>query len=281
MMKNIKMKYIEKKFIKRQIVPLNKRAYSLRHFALGMMILLQVVFVTGCSEEKDLNSQTDTATVIIDEPVAQEKALEDSAVEEKFLQDDVQAPSAEIRDDWTWSRDGNMTVIKGAVKNTGQVPLAFFRVRAEYIDADGNVMDSDSMAHGEPVLAGNQKMFSIMKAYDASFSSVRIWIDALKAAERPIVEIDTNIQLEIVEGWTWTVDGAYTYIKGSVLNTGSRPVTYYKIAAEYADALGNVLDTDFTNSATRIEPGAQAKFSIMHPHNTDFAQVTIYISKLQ
>ncbi len=90
----------------------------------------------------------------------------------------------------------------------GILQLVFFRIRAEYVDKDGNVVDTDIAVYGEVVWPGHQKMFKISKLYDEKHVSVRIWIDQAKAAKEPIIHAVNGTNAEIVEGgWTWTNEG--------------------------------------------------------------------------
>jgi len=88
--------------------------------------------------------------------------------------------------------------------------------------------------------------------------------------------------LQIQEGWTWELSRSnnYSYIKGSVKNIDTKPISYFEVRAEYLDDKGNVLDTSYTNSGERINPGAQKRFEIMHKHSDDFIKARIMVSKV-
>ncbi len=260
-------------------------------FKYNGIVLVLIMLVACVSKTQELSEPTlpmpseqtstavsageDTAEIVIGDESYQEKELEDAG---RDAESDV---SLDIRDDWTWSRDGRLTIIEGRVENSGKRGVGFFRIKAEYVDVSGQVLDVESTVSGEPLQPGAQKSFRILKEYDGAFKSVRIWIDEVKPLNEPVVSLDTQKELAIQEGWVWEKDGAYTYIQGSVKNSGDEPIYYYRINAEYKDEDGQVLDTDFTNSGTRLDPGSEAKFEIMHPHDNAYAEVTIYISKLR
>ena len=88
--------------------------------------------------------------------------------------------------------------------------------------------------------------------------------------------------LSIQDGWTWKGEGyGFSKISGSVKNTGTAPIRYFNIRAEYLDDNGNVLDTAFTNSLERVNPGDQKRFEIMHRHSDSFKTVRLIVDKVQ
>lgn len=85
--------------------------------------------------------------------------------------------------------------------------------------------------------------------------------------------------VEIQQGWQWTAERNYDYVRGSVKNIGDKPIEYFEVTAEYLDANGNVLDTDYTNCNETLRPGNQKKFEIMHKTDPSEKKVRIFISK--
>jgi len=274
-------------------------------FGIVTTLLCTVVLLSGCvkmginetKEDRAKEEQTDTiiigeepakeqttGTLVIGESEdSQEKSLIDETdnTQEKVLESDQRRVSAQILDDWTWERKENVTYIKGALKNTGESPVGFFRIKAEYLDENGNVVDTDTAVHGEVIWPGHQKKFKISKLYKKNYKSVRIWVEKLEKAKEPVIQIASGQDAEIVEGWTWQAKGEFSYIEGVIRNIGQRDIRYYKIMAEYADAEGHILDSEFTNSNSTIKPGDEASFKIMHPYDLSFQEVTIYISVLK
>ena len=88
-----------------------------------------------------------------------------------------------------------------------------------------------------------------------------------------------SINLEIIKGWTWEDEGDWTYIRGSVKNIGKTPVGYFEVRAEYKNSKGEVVDTAYTNSAERLNPGAAKKFEIIHRDSPEFKKAAISIGR--
>lgn len=87
--------------------------------------------------------------------------------------------------------------------------------------------------------------------------------------------------LEIVSGWKFETERSYSYVRGSVKNTGTTPIKYFKVVAKYKDSNGNVLDSDYTNSNETILPGEQKQFEIMHKDNDKFASASLSIEEVR
>ena len=92
-------------------------------------------------------------------------------------------------------------------------------------------------------------------------------------------ELKNTPRLEIVRGWTYIIDGDYSYIEGSVENIGEIDVGYFEVTAEYMDSNGNILDTDYTNSGQVVKPGSQKVFKIMHEHKSELTKVSVSVTK--
>lgn len=91
----------------------------------------------------------------------------------------------------------------------------------------------------------------------------------------------STLSLVIVDDWKWDVKQDYSYIKGSVKNTGTTPIKYFKVVAKYKDESRNVLDSDYTNSGETILPGEQKQFEIMHKNNDKFKYVSLDIEEIR
>ena len=222
---------------------------------------------------------TDTVVIGDGQTEVQEKPLDkdESALSQEENDSDVKA---EILEDWTWKRDSSITLVEGSIKNTGTLPIGFFRVKAEYVDKEGNVVDTDSAVHGEVVWPGHQKKFKISNIFVKNHETVRIWVDEIVKAKEPVIYKSQGTNAEIVEGWTWRTDGQFSYIEGKIRNTGEKAIRYYKLIAEYADGNEQVLDSSYTNSNETFEPGQEQAFKIMNFHSNDYKNVTIYISNI-
>ncbi|HBC31599.1 MAG TPA: hypothetical protein DC024_10210 [Clostridiales bacterium] len=87
--------------------------------------------------------------------------------------------------------------------------------------------------------------------------------------------------LEIESGWTWKVDGNYSYIDGSVKNTSSdKTINYFEVGANYLDASGNIIDSDYTNDGQPLLPNESRKFEIMHKYDGSYNKVLLHIQEV-
>ena len=93
----------------------------------------------------------------------------------------------------------------------------------------------------------------------------------------PII-VPTRI-LEIQEGWNFSIRGDYSYTNGRVKNTGETTVTYFEVTAEYLDADGNVLDTDYTNCGENVRPRNMKEFEIMHKHSKEYKKIRLFVNR--
>jgi len=89
--------------------------------------------------------------------------------------------------------------------------------------------------------------------------------------------IDSNL-LVIIDGWTWVIEGDYTYVRGSVKNIGNIVISYFEVNVKYEDVNKNVLDSDFTNWDRKIQPGESKEFAIKHHVNKKYQCIEISIN---
>jgi hypothetical protein len=65
-------------------------------------------------------------------------------------------------------------------------------------------------------------------------------------------------------------DDHYTYVRGTVTNTGDKTVRYWKVMCRYRDGFlstSPVIDTAYTNALETLRPGESKRFEIMHAQN--------------
>jgi hypothetical protein len=128
------------------------------------MFLLSLTFIVslvGC----------DYQTPAIDTP-QDETQISDNTVEEI-----VSKPELKIIDDWEVTRDGDYIYIKGRIKNIGKINVEYWKLTAEFLDKDGNVLDTDYTNSLEIMRPDNQKEFEIMHEYDPEYAKFRIFIE--------------------------------------------------------------------------------------------------------
>jgi len=75
------------------------------------------------------------------------------------------------------NEDGYM-YLQGKVRNNGDRPVEFIKIRVEWLDADGVVLDSDwtYAIGGEGLRSGSAKGFEVMTPYDDRMEKYRCWL---------------------------------------------------------------------------------------------------------
>ena len=88
----------------------------------------------------------------------------------------------------------------------------------------------------------------------------------------------TTSDIKINSGWKTEKRGNYIYIKGTVTNTSlSKTISYYEVEAKFYDRFGNIIDSDWTNDARKLEPGESRKFEIMHKYSYEEKDIKLSI----
>lgn len=87
-----------------------------------------------------------------------------------------------------------------------------------------------------------------------------------------------KIEFEDVES---QIDGNYMYCTGKVRNKGDKPVRYVKVAVEWLDNEGTVLDTDYAYavSGENLHPRGAKSFSIMTPRDDRMTKFRYWVVK--
>lgn len=89
---------------------------------------------------------------------------------------------------------------------------------------------------------------------------------------------NSSKQLVIIDGWNWVPEDNYTYLRGSVKNTGSKAINHFEVNVKYKDVNDNVLDSDFTEWNRKIQPGECKEFEIKHRINENYKSVGISLN---
>lgn len=76
--------------------------------------------------------------------------------------------------------DGNYCYVKGSVKNTGDRTISYFKITVQYINDNGDVLDSDYTNSGENVNSGDSKEFEVMHRYSNSYTKYRVIVDEVR-----------------------------------------------------------------------------------------------------
>jgi hypothetical protein len=104
---------------------------------------------------------------------------------------------------------------------------------------------------------------------------------ASKEAEHLVDEAAYADKVVIVKGWEWKNADNYSYVRGSVNNTGDKTVRYFKVKALYKDKEKKVLDTAYTVSDETLAPGWSKKFEIMHEVIPECEYVAVYVEEIR
>lgn len=65
------------------------------------------------------------------------------------------------------------------------------------------------------------------------------------------------------DDWNMRYNGDYIYVEGTITNTGTNPIRYYKITVNFLDFYGEVADSDWTNGSG-LGVGESQVVSLMH-----------------
>ena len=87
-------------------------------------------------------------------------------------------------------------------------------------------------------------------------------------------------KMRIENNWKWELDGNYSYVKGTVTNTGDKPIRYFKITAYFYDKNNKVVETDYTNSGETLMPGMGKKFEISNKYSPEYKHVNIFVEEV-
>lgn len=96
----------------------------------------------------------------------------------RIYEDYISTPTTydvEIEDGWTWEVDGNYIKIEGSVSNISDKAISYYEVTAEFLDSNGDVIDTD-WTNGSDVSPNNSSKFDMMYKYDRRIKNVRLKI---------------------------------------------------------------------------------------------------------
>ena len=105
-------------------------------------------------------------------------------------------------------------------------------------------------------------------------------LDQINKEVEDLASQPLTCDLEIESGWTWRVDGNYTYVNGSIKNISNKTINYFEVQADYLNASGNVIDSDYTNDGQPILPNTSRKFEIMHKYDSNYNKVSLSVKKV-
>ncbi|MCI1966567.1 MAG: FxLYD domain-containing protein [Oscillospiraceae bacterium] len=82
----------------------------------------------------------------------------------------------EIESGWKWRVDGDYIYIDGSVKNISGKTINYFEIGANFLNSDGNVLDSDYANDAQPLLPDTSRKFEIMHKNDSNYNKVSLCI---------------------------------------------------------------------------------------------------------
>ena len=85
--------------------------------------------------------------------------------------------------------------------------------------------------------------------------------------------------LVVSNDWRFYTKGDYAYVEGYVTNLGNNEINYFEVTAEFLDASGRVVDSDWTNG-TDVSPGSSKSFKIMHRKNYGVSKVRVKVTEV-
>jgi hypothetical protein len=74
----------------------------------------------------------------------------------------------------------NYIYISGRVKNISQIDISYWKVTVEFIDINGNVLDTDYTNSLEIIRPNNQKEFEIMHKNNSEYSKFNVSVDEVR-----------------------------------------------------------------------------------------------------
>lgn len=85
-----------------------------------------------------------------------------------------------IVDGWTFQTDGDQFYIRGSVQNGTARTATNYRIIAEFLDKNGNVIDSNKADSEQNLYSGDMKSFEIVHPYNEQINRVRIRLESIE-----------------------------------------------------------------------------------------------------
>lgn len=83
----------------------------------------------------------------------------------------------EIQDGWKWEGESDYSYIRGRVKNISTYNVGYYKLTAEFLDDNGNVLNTDYTNSNDTIRPNNMQEFEIMHKYSEEYKKVRIFIE--------------------------------------------------------------------------------------------------------
>lgn len=178
-------------------------------------------------------------------------------------------------------------VIKATIKNNYSRPFYQLNVTFTLKDEEGNPLKNDSRDVELYVMPGDQKELEVFVRNKPEYKNAELRLSSVKLGTpppKPVVPkpqpVVSEPPLTILPDWKWVRDGDYCYVRGSVKNTGTRTIYYFKVTARFMNDKKQVVDSDYTNDLVNLRPGEAQKFEIMHKYSPEFKYATAEITDI-
>lgn len=80
----------------------------------------------------------------------------------------------QIEKGWRWEKDGDYIYIRGSLKNISKKNISYFEILAEFLDDNGNVIDSGWTNDADDFKPNTSRKFEIIHRYDGNFKRIRL-----------------------------------------------------------------------------------------------------------
>jgi hypothetical protein len=87
------------------------------------------------------------------------------------------AGPVEVLRGWTLTKDNDIIAIRGSVRNTTDRKVRYWQLTINFLDADGNIIDSTYTNAAETLLPRAAKKFEALHKFDPAIKSARIYVE--------------------------------------------------------------------------------------------------------
>ena len=81
-----------------------------------------------------------------------------------------------IEPGWTWKIEYGHDSIDGKVRNYGKETIRYFEVKVDYLDNNGNIVDSNYTNSGQDLEPNAMKVFNIINAHSSNAKKARLQV---------------------------------------------------------------------------------------------------------
>lgn len=137
---------------------------------LVLVILASGLFI-GCEDSEEAEYEEN------------KRIVEEALAEREREEENKREGALEVVKNTEAERRGDYIYLKGSVVNNSNKNVEYFKVLAEYKDANGNVVDTAYTNSGQTLRPGNEKRIEIMNRYGGNETDVNIVIEEVRYAD--------------------------------------------------------------------------------------------------